>query len=102
MKIEKDKALLKVKGIGSFIAGGSTFMLINGITRALLPPQVNAVVGLGVALGSNLLSGCISTHVCDYVVDTIDSIAQVAEDATKECKRLKEVINETPKTEELG
>lgn len=106
MKIEKETAIQKVKAVGNLIAGGSTFMLIDGVMGAIMPPQVNAIVRFGMFVGSSLLSGCVGSRVCKYVDDSIDAAVQNVEELKKEYgpkfKELKEVINENSKIEELG
>lgn len=105
MKIKKEDAVQKVKTAGEFVAGGSTFMLIDGVMRAVLPPQIKPIASIGMFMGSSLLSGCVSMHVCNYVGKTIDAVVEIVDGVKEygsEIKRLKEIIKEKPETEELG
>ena len=106
MKIEKEEAVQKAKAIGEFIAGGSTFMLVDGIARAVLPPQIKPIVQIGMFVGSSLLSGCVTMHVSEYVGKSIDSVAEVSDSTKKaygsEFKKLKETIKNKPEIEEMG
>ena len=105
-KVDKEKVFQNAKDAAGFIAGGSTFMLVNSIAGALLPPQVKGLVCLGTWLGSNLISGLVSAQVCKFVDETIDAAAQDVKELSEaygsKIKELKEVIKEKPETEELG
>lgn len=105
-KVDKDTAIQNGKAIAELVAGGSTFMVINAITGALLPPQVKGIVCLGTWLGGNLIGGMLSTHVCKYVDETIDATIQTVKEVSDQYgskfQQLKEAIKEEPKIEELG
>lgn len=107
-KLDKEKLVELAKDTGKLVSSCSTQMLICGITRAVLPPQVGLLVKSGALVGGLLLGGFVSSQMEGFVEDKVDAAFDEFDETKKsfhaakdDINRLKELMKEGPK-EELG
>ena len=100
MDINREKLITNAKAIGGLVSEGSSMMLVCGLARAVLPPQVNVVVKCGVLLGGYMLGGFLGKQVGNYISDEIDETVKTTDEVKAEYMRQLNVLLDNYKKED--